>query len=111
MVKPTSTEKSWDEFVNSGLMVFVNVFLQIFGWTIRVIEDEDGDVKKVYPVRISTRNVNEKEIQNAHIKLNSFINKNIISLNSDISDLEEEVVDRPRRRAKARVSLEDIFKR
>ena len=93
MVKSTSTEKSWNEFINSGLMTFVNIFLQIFGWTIRVIEDEYGDIEKVYPARISTRDVNEKEIKLAHIKLNSFLNSNIDSINSDIADLEVNLTD------------------
>lgn len=39
-------EKTWDEFRETGLLYFVNSFLQIFGWSI-VAEYEKGFQKKV----------------------------------------------------------------
>jgi hypothetical protein len=48
------TEKTWDEFRDTGLLVMINCFLQIFGWCI-VVEIESGKVTRVFPARTSFR--------------------------------------------------------
>ena len=109
--KSISSGRNWDEFINTGLMTFVNIFLQIFGWNIRVVKDEFNHIERVYPVRIANRNINEDEFKSAHIDLNYFLNKNLKFLTKEIADIEEESDNKTKRRAKSRVSLEDIFKR
>lgn len=101
--------KNWDNFVNTGLLTFINSFLQIFGWMVYVVKDEDGKVKQVYPKRTNNRTLNQDEVVNAHIKLRRFLNDNNKSLNKDISELEKDKNDD--RYSKSRISLEDIFRR
>ena len=48
------TKKTWNEFRSTGLLVFVNTFLHIFGWAI-VVELGDDGKETVYPYRTRFR--------------------------------------------------------
>lgn len=68
-------EKTWDEFRDTGLFAFVNVFLHIFGWAIIVVYNEDDTVKRVYPAKTNYRGFNEKSMDRAYEKTSKFIKK------------------------------------
>ncbi len=73
--------KEWEEFRSTGLLMFVNTFLQIFGWSIVIDFDEDkqtGEIKnyKVYPVRTKFRGFSNSSQEKAYIKLSKWMNEN-----------------------------------
>lgn len=78
-----TTKKDWSEFRNTGLLVFINQFLHIFGWAI-ALEYEDGIVKDVYPVRTKFRGFSEENVSNAYIKLSKYMLDNAKELNDEI---------------------------
>ena len=43
---PTLEKKTWDDFRNSGLLRFVNMFLHIFGWTIVLNIGNKSDITR-----------------------------------------------------------------
>lgn len=74
--KPAYREVTWYDFRNSGLLLFVNMFLHIFGWCIVCRVDETGNITKAYPAKTRYRGFSEGSISNAYIKLSEFIHKN-----------------------------------
>lgn len=74
--KPAYRDATWYDFRNSGLLLFVNMFLHIFGWCIVCRIDESGNITKVYPARTCYRGFSEGSISSAYIKLSEFISKN-----------------------------------
>lgn len=70
-------EKTWEEFRSTGLLLFVNQFLHIFGWAI-VIEvlDENLGITRTYPARVKFRGFNEVSTSEAYKKVSKFINEN-----------------------------------
>lgn len=63
---PTLEKKTWDDFRNSGLLRFVNMFLHIFGWTI-VLNIGKNSVT-AYPARCNYDGFSEQD-ENAFRKL------------------------------------------
>lgn len=63
---PTLEKKTWDDFRNSGLLRFVNMFLHIFGWTI-VLNIGKKSVT-AYPARCNYDGFSEQD-ENAFRKL------------------------------------------
>lgn len=80
--KPKITRKmiarmSWDDFRKTGLLLFVNSFLQIFGLSIvLVIRDDDGTAVDAFPARNRFRGFDEKDTTEAYQKLNKYIKRN-----------------------------------
>lgn len=67
---------TWFEFRATGLLLFVNLFLHIFGWAICVVTDAADQVIAVYPARTRYRGFSAESVSNAYIKLSEFIAKN-----------------------------------
>lgn len=70
------TQKTWYEFKNKGLLLFVNMFLHIFGWAICVVTDAADQVITVYPARTRYRGFSGESLSNAYVKLSEYIHKN-----------------------------------
>ena len=84
-------EKNWEEFRATGLLLFVNMFLQIFGWTIVVSYDKDketGELKdyRVYPARTKFRGFSNESQEKAYIKLSEWMNANSETLLKEAKD-------------------------
>ena len=73
------TKKSWTEFRSTGLLLFINSILHVFGWAI-VFEMENDEVKNVYPARVKFRGFDEKSIEESHIKIAEYLEKEIPEL-------------------------------
>lgn len=71
----TLNKKSWEEFRETGLLVFVNSFLHIFGWCICVNLDNDGNVTEAFPSRTSFRGFSEDVNDRAYNKLARYISE------------------------------------
>lgn len=70
------TKKTWYEFKKTGLLLFVNTFLHIFGWAICVVTDAADQVIAVYPARTRYRGFSGESLSNAYVKLSEYIHKN-----------------------------------
>lgn len=79
--------KTWDEFIDTGLFLFLNSFLHIFGWVI-VVEYEgeikNRSVKKAYPARTKYRGFPEGKVEEAYRKTAEYLNQNSSKLLDDI---------------------------
>lgn len=59
--KQMVTEKTWEDFRSTGLLLIINQFLHIFGWAIVFDyetydkETETGIIRRVYPARVKFR--------------------------------------------------------
>ena len=67
--------KTWYEFRGTGLLLFVNMFLHMFGWAIVIEADDDELVHAVYPARTKYRGFNEDSIAKAYKKLSAYVAK------------------------------------
>lgn len=79
-------KKSWEEFRQAGLLVFVNQFLHIFGWSIIFEMDEDGFVKNVYPARVTYAGFSHDVQADAYKKIRDYMNKNYEQLLKEINE-------------------------
>lgn len=70
------TKETWSEFRRNGLLVFVNLFLHIFGWCICFGTDDSGNITTVYPARTRYRGFSEASIGAAYVNLSEFMSKN-----------------------------------
>ena len=80
------TQKTWYEFKNTGLLLFVNTFLHIFGWAICVVTDAADQVIAVYPARTRYRGFSGESLSNAYVKLSEYIHKNHKALRDEARD-------------------------
>ena len=67
------SEPSVEEFCQTGLLMFVNMFLHIFGWAIVVSVDSDGS--SIYPARCKFRGFDEKTEAEAYKRLSHYMRK------------------------------------
>lgn len=68
-------KKDWKEFRETGLFLFVNSFLHIFGWAIVLVEEDDGSVSSVYPARVNFRGFSEESNDKAYDRVTAFMRK------------------------------------
>ena len=87
----TMKEEKWEKFLNTGLLVFVNSFLHIFGWAICIEWDETTKKAiRIYPAKVNFTGFSEKDNEEAYKKLND----HMISIVKDRSiDKEEPPLD------------------
>jgi len=73
------TKKDWNEFRNTGLVLFINQILHVFGWAI-VFEVENDEVKSVYPARVKYRGFNENSVSKSYQKISEYMKNNASDL-------------------------------
>lgn len=77
-------KKTWKEFQNTGLLLFVNQLLHIFGWAIVfVIDAPTGEVMQVYPARVKFRGFDEPSTEEAYKKISKFMSENAKQLEEE----------------------------
>ena len=70
-------KKSWEEFRENGLLLFINQILHVFGWAICFDFDKNtGDLKEVYPARVRFRGFSNQSVSEAYTNLSKFIKNN-----------------------------------
>ncbi|KAK2618639.1 hypothetical protein CFV95_018895 [Leptospira interrogans] len=77
------TKKSWEEFQSTGLLLFVNNFLHIFGWAL-VFECDGEKVISVYPARIKYRGFSEIATEEAFKKVTKYLSSSIKELKKEV---------------------------
>lgn len=73
------TKKTWAEFRATGLLLFINQILHVFGWAI-CFEIENDQVKNVYPARVKFRGFNNKDVGESYIKISEYMKDNVDEL-------------------------------
>jgi len=78
------TKKNWKQFYETGLLLYINQILHVFGWAI-VFEFSDNTKKilSVYPARIKYRGFHEKGAGKSYKKITKYLKKNVDSLLED----------------------------
>lgn len=71
-----TTEKTWKEFRDLGMLWWINMILHTFGWAIIYVIEDDGSISKVYPARVKFRGFNEKTNTEGYIRISQYINDN-----------------------------------
>ena len=84
--KPAFEERTWYEFQQGGFLLFVNLFLQIFGWSIVMNVGDNGLVTNVYPARTRWRGFGPEELSKAYVRVTEFLVKNGKKLLSEAKD-------------------------
>jgi len=78
------TKKTWHDFRQTGLLLFINNILHVFGWAIVYEFDGKGDIMNVYPARVKFRGFGEKETSESHEKIATYLKDNIEDLHKEI---------------------------
>jgi hypothetical protein len=81
-------KRSWKEFQETGLLLFVNQFLHIFGWSIIWEKDETNEIVSVYPARTKWRGFSEKNTDKAYSQVTKYLENNITELKHDVKEYE-----------------------
>ena len=76
------TKKEWSEFRSTGLLLFINQILHVFGWAI--VFDVDGDeVKSVYPARVKFRGFDNDSVSKSYQKISEYMKENASELSDE----------------------------
>lgn len=70
-------KKSWKEFQETGLLLFINQILHVFGWAI--VYDKDPETKEVidvYPARVKFRGFSAESTGNSYKKISKYLVSN-----------------------------------
>jgi len=79
-------EKSWNEFRETGLVVFINTILHVFGWAITFLVDNDNNVIQTYPSRTRFRGFDKKTVDESYIKISRYMSKNAEQLHNECEE-------------------------
>ena len=80
-------KETWESFRESGLFWFINIILQIFGWSIVIEFNNKGKIKEAYPVRSKFRGFSEKISEQGIYRITKFLHEHIDELMDDVKDL------------------------
>ena len=84
MEKTVYNKRTWSEFRNNGLLWYVNTLLNIFGWSITISINEDGDVCTAYPSRTISRGFARESNQRGYRLLTKFMLDNMDEISKDL---------------------------
>jgi len=77
-------QKKWEMFRNTGLFLFVNQFLHIFGWAIILKYDKQKNLLEVYPDRVKYRGFSEESNERAYERVTSYMQQNSNDLYNEV---------------------------
>jgi len=69
-------EKSWQEFRNTGLVLFINQILHVFGWALTFETDEKGNAIRCYPGRVKFRGFSNDLVDINYKKIAKYMHEN-----------------------------------
>lgn len=78
------TKKTWKEFRDSGLLFLVNQFLHVFGWSIVISVDSNGEIVDVYPARTKYRGFSEDAVERGYRNATRYLKENIDELLEEV---------------------------
>ena len=77
-------QRSVNEFRDAGLLLLTNQFLHIFGWTLAVEIDDDGNVIKFYPAYCEFRGFDNEDTTKAYEQITKHLEKRMPELLKDL---------------------------
>lgn len=81
------SERSWEEFRDSGLLLYVNQILQPFGWSFVLSGNYDKNKKfkvdRGYPAHTKYRGFSEKSIEESYRKISKYLAANAVQLDKE----------------------------
>lgn len=77
------TEKSWEEFRDSGLLWWINMLLHTFGWAIVFEFDNKEKAIRVYPARVKFRGFAEEINTDGYQKISEYMKRNSDELHNE----------------------------
>jgi hypothetical protein len=80
------TKKTWQDFRDTGLFMFINTILHAFGWAIVVEVDEGGEINNCYPARVKFRGFDGDDQTEMHKKIGSYLKDNSDQLAKEASE-------------------------
>lgn len=69
-------KKSWQDFRETGLFMFINTILHAFGWALVVEVNKTGEITQCYPARVKFRGFNEVDQEEMHKKIGTYLKEN-----------------------------------
>lgn len=69
-------KKSWKEFLDTGLLMYINQVLHAFGWAISYSLSDKGEIESVYPVRTKYKGFNGKAIRTNYKRISKYLSDN-----------------------------------
>jgi hypothetical protein len=80
-------KKSWEEFRETGLLLFLNSILHAFGWAIVIETDKESkQVTGCYPARVKFRGFSESVTSDAHKKIGNYLKENAEELAKEANE-------------------------
>jgi hypothetical protein len=81
------TKKTWQDFRDTGLFMFVNTILHAFGWALVVEVDKDSEeVTDCYPARVKFRGFTESDQEEMHKKIGNYLADNSVELAKEATE-------------------------
>lgn len=81
MIKP----QTWDAFKDAGLLQYVNMIINAFGWAIVLSVDKEKKINGVFPARTKFRGFDNQSTQHAYKALTQFLKENADELLEEAS--------------------------
>lgn len=80
--------KTWEEFRQTGLFLFINGILHAFGWAITVEVDKEGKAIEgsAKPARVKFRGFDSKSSGESHLRISSYLKENADILYDEIRE-------------------------
>lgn len=78
-------KKTWEEFIQNGLLWWINMILNTMGWAI-VCEKENDEVVNVYPARVKYRGFSESSNTKGYINISNYMKENADKLLEEASN-------------------------
>lgn len=73
-------KRTWEEFMDFGMLWWVNMILHTFGWAICLDVEDDGSILDVYPARVKFRGFSEKINTEGYQKVSQYMKNNVVEL-------------------------------
>lgn len=79
-------KKEWAEFRKTGLLLFINFILHVFGWALVYEIGENEEILSVYPARVKFRGFDSEHISESYVKITEHLKDNIEFLLNEAKD-------------------------
>lgn len=66
---------NWKRFREIGLLLIINQFLHIFGWSIIIEVDDENNIIHVYPKETDYKGFHQSYVEEAYNKIQDYMKK------------------------------------
>ena len=80
------TKKSWQDFRDTGLFMFINSILHAFGWALVVELNEENEIVDCYPARVKFRGFSTLHQDQMHKKIGTYLKDNAEQLGAEANE-------------------------